>query len=475
MAEAPRLTDQLGSRATKRKARALATVDLKREGWEDVNKKQMCFRLVEYDRISTSSAFFKKRYTIPTLTRLSIFIEFFSPNFIQVVLGSFPQDHWAYAPHRHVAMDVKHVYLYMAVYIRIQGLQDTSTRSHSVPKHLRNHVNDAIAHFKTFEPTLQMNSTYLEYFIGNFHILSEHYELLSNNFQSIFRHVGQFLACDEKVFQFTGWHSFVLKVPAKGATGEMGLWMYQMCCRLNSGRPFMLHCKLKDAEKARGQANPVVTIVQAWINVILKFEAFLPNPDCPSVSVIDSYYFSQPVIDLFEQHPSIKFLLAATEHKFKLCEYLKNKVKSAGNWEAIYNKEHNRLLTHHYHPQEKLGRKYVLTNALTLTRRKAQTAKIIPGCDEYSMLYSICDRFNEFKDFHFPHKHGGRGHSGIFGSQHDFAVTSTLKNAINVFEDVHSNLLALNPNLKPERTNWTFQEHCTILSDELFTYAYNMN
>jgi hypothetical protein len=155
--------------------------------------------------------------------------------------------------------------------------------------------------------------------------------------------------------------------------------------------------------------------------------------------------------------------------------YLKEKVKNAGNWAAIYNATNDCLVAVSLLPScEQLGRKYVLTNALTKMSRK-QKKSIVPGCDEYSFLYSMCDRYNEFAGFHFPHKHGGKNSSGIYGAQHDFAITSTLKNTFNVFEDMHGSILKSNPPSSPlQKTNWTFRDHCTILSDELFRYACNM-
>jgi hypothetical protein len=474
MDEAPRLANQVGERANKRQTRRVDKQEMKDQGWTDVDPKNIGFDLDEYDRVSTSSAFVKTRYTLETLTRIGFFLAFFSAAFIQNVLDGFSDDMWHYAPRRHVPMDVKHVYLYMAVYIRIQGLQDRPTRSHPIPRLLRSHIDDAIRHLKTLVlgvQDVQINSTYVEYFFCHFHVRSPHFEALSTNYQSIFRNIGQFIACDEKVFEFTGWHCFVLKVPAKGATGEMGLWMYQMCCRLSNNKPFMLHCKLKDAIVPLGESNPVLDIVNCWITVVKKFEGQRPNPDCPSVMCIDTYYFSAPVIARLEAVNSIKFLLAATEHKYKLCTYLKDKVQTAGNWAAIFNSTNNRLLTHYFHPQKKLGRKFVLTNALT-KKRKRQKSDVVPGCAEYSFLYGICDRFNEFKDFHFPHKHGGFKTCGISGAQHDFVVTSTLKNTFHVFEDVHRSILRLSPpDIPPQQTSWSFREHCLILSDELFKYA----
>lgn len=111
--------------------------------------------------------------------------------------------------------------------------------------------------------------------------------------------------------------------------------------------------------------------------------------------------------------------------------------------------------------------RHVLTNALTLTRNKAQTKHVVPGCDEYACMYRTCDQFNEFKGFHFPHKHGGKNHPGVFGAQHDFVMTSALKNTFNLYHDIYCNLQ------QPSR-EWTFQEHCLHLADELFVYACNM-
>jgi len=267
----------------------------------------------------------------------------------------------------------------------------------------------------------------------------------------------------EKVFQFMGHHTFVLKVPAKGATGEMGLWMYQLVCMLESGKPFMLHCALKDAVKSRGQT--VVNAVDAWIGVVEHFRAFLPNPDAPTVVCIDSYYFSQAVLDLLDRNRHFKYLLAATESKYRPCRYLKERVCTVGDWAALYNKTKKTLLTTYWHPVKNMGRKYVISNAFTETRQKQGGS--IPAIDEYACMYSKCDRFNEFKNFTFPHKHGGRDRNGAEGAQHDFAVTGMLKNTFHVFET-----LCMRFTYSPhEKNSWTFHEHCCILADEIIEYT----
>ena len=476
MSDTQRLSTKLTARAKKRKERHVEFETLRQQGWVDVDKQKMCFNLTEYDKLTTSFASTTKRYSLTTLCRLDIFLEFISPSFIRTILEGYSAETWRHCTGRHVPVGLKQIYYYIALYVRIQGLQVRSTRTHPGRRSLRESIGEAINHFEKLEVSgveMTSNSAYVEHFFANFHIKCAQYNLLSENFQGIFNSIGQFVACDEKVFEFTGWHCFVLKVPSKGATGEMGLWVYQMCCQLANGMPFMLHCKLKSAEKGRGEGNPVVDAVASWVEVIENFEPQLPNPDCPTVMCIDSYYFSKDVISLLESKPSIKFLLAATEDKcYDLCSYLKDKVTVAGHWEAIYNTNTKFLLTHYFHPHKKLGRKYVLTNALSKYNRK-QTKGMVPGCDEYSYLYSICDKFNEFHGYSFPHKHGGKHHPGVFAAQHDFALTSALKNTFNLYEDAYISALKSSKASKV-CDSWTFREHCLLLSNELYSYACSM-
>ena len=320
------------------------------EGWRKVDPKKDCFSIQEFDTISTAFAIFKKRYVQHTFKRLDIFIQFITPELVQCVLKDLPQDSWAFKADRHIPMKTANVFQYLALYIRILGLQDPPTRTHRTGRPLRDHIDQAIEHFRTRHQRQKvvLNSAYTEFFFTHFNFTSKYYEALSSNYQSILRTIGRFVSGNEKVFAFTGRHCFVLKVPGKGSTGEMGLWIYQLVCVLSNGKSFMIHCGLKDAIKSRGQIHPVVDAVANWIDIVERFRPSLPNPEAETITCIDSHYYSKNTTELCTTNPHFKFIIATTENKLDLCEFLKQRVHRQGNWSAMYNADKNQILTHYY-------------------------------------------------------------------------------------------------------------------------------
>ena len=62
------------------------------------------------------------------------------------------------------------------------------------------------------------------------------YERLSNNYQPLLRHIGDYVAGDEKLFHYTGETPYIMKFPSKRA--RIGLWICQLVCELENGLPF---------------------------------------------------------------------------------------------------------------------------------------------------------------------------------------------------------------------------------------------
>ena len=102
--------------------------------------------------------------------------------------------------------------------------------------------------------------------------------------QGILRHIGDYVAGDEKLFHYTGETGYIMTVPSKPA--RIGLWIYQLVCELENGLPFLTHFQMMASQSFRLERAPVDEAVAGWIRVVNKF------PHKPALVVFNSYCFS---------------------------------------------------------------------------------------------------------------------------------------------------------------------------------------
>lgn len=240
--------------------------------------------------------------------------------------------------------------------------------------------------------------------------------------------VGPDVAGDEKLFDFVGNSPFVIK-----KKGHLGFWMYELVACLPNGKPFLLHFDMWKADKVRGGSQPVVDIVKKWLIVLMGLSGGHPIGSSVTVGVTDSYYFSaDSIAALFYNQKfisNIKFLIAATEGKYKYCVLLKNRVQTKGEWKALYNSKQKLTFVHYWDPLH--NRKYVLSNAFIMKNKKQKKGEI-PVSDHYSATFGRADNFNtNLVQKTWPFKHGGKGAFGEAGTEHDFAMSSVLQNTFN--------------------------------------------
>jgi hypothetical protein len=154
------------------------------EGWEYVNQTKQSLELIPVERLSKPFAF-KTRNVVAT-TRLSFFLKQITPKLIDDIINDSNLEDlnpWYLGPGHHVSTTKKDVYLYMAMYIYMQGnAQRPDLRFH----HLRP-MRDAIVacqtYFKNQYPKLvPMGMKYMEKFIANFHITQPYFNRLSENY-----------------------------------------------------------------------------------------------------------------------------------------------------------------------------------------------------------------------------------------------------------------------------------------------------
>ena len=172
-----------------------------------------------------------------------------------------------------------------AIYCHVQGKYVKPNKTTKCQRPLETAVNEARKVFQDQFPTSQIPNTkcilkLFTYFLLNF----KWYEKIFDNCQGILRHIGDYVAGDEKLYHYTGETGYIMKVPSKPA--PIGLWIYQLVCELENRLPFLIHFRMMASQSSRSESAPVDEAVADWIRVVNNF------PHKPALVVFDSYYFS---------------------------------------------------------------------------------------------------------------------------------------------------------------------------------------
>lgn len=94
------------------------------------------------------------------------------------------------------------------------------------------------------------------------------FELLSTQFRSCLDQYGRVLAGDEKLLRFTGNSAYIRQVKSK--PDRIGLWFFECCAVLGTGKPFLLYARLSDANSEVGKKVPVDSVVDQWEDFALE-------------------------------------------------------------------------------------------------------------------------------------------------------------------------------------------------------------
>jgi hypothetical protein len=231
---------------------------------------------------------------------------------------------------------------------------------------------------------------------------------VSNNFQSALRCFGKHIAGDEKLLYFTGNSVNIRNVPSK--PDKIGLWFYELSCRLEDSSPYMLHLKLNTTDPP----CPVLHILNEWVRVLKREgqEEEIWTPD--TILIFDNYYFTKDGRNHLLQE-NVKYIAAARKDRCRdiinfYGDITENRVARAGQWAGIWRDASKEMLAHSISTDPNIGEKFVFSNAFQKCERRGVTwdKTIIPAYDQYGLCFSVCDNFNRFlHDRTFYFRSGG--------------------------------------------------------------------
>lgn len=338
----------------------------------------------------------------------------------------------------------------MAIYIRVQALQNKPTESDKKKRPQTDNFVEAISHFKLLDDSVQPPGKHLvELLHSKFHLTPEEEVVLSKNYQSLVVKIGQWAAGDEKLFHWTGESSWLRMCPNKD--DYIGLWFYMLAIRLLNGLSILIYTKSHTVETSLGGTIHCATVVSEWADVVKA-----KTVDNKTLLVADSYYLDRLGWQIL-QNKKIPYICAIQQCRFQeLADKAKTKSKHEGDTAMMYNEKTKDMLVTHWYAEAKIGRKFVMSNAYTKTAGNTRKG-FVPGCDDFSLMFNTCDHFNrEMHDKTWPHRCSTAPHQ-----LHNYHMTCMLLNTYNIWLDKKK--IAVN--------DLSFKEFGVQLANELYLYS----
>jgi hypothetical protein len=341
------------------------------------------------------------------------------------------------------------VYQYFAHYVRLQALQQQPSRAHPEKNFLRNQFQRNQAHFKELYPDSSPTGLSALMLLHSKLLLCKETETyLSARFQSAVAHLGQALAGDEKLFDFSGdgWQRI--------KHDKIGIWSYEACGQMNTGLPYLVDVYSHTVDSGLGESVPTVSVLKRWGEVIQR----LSNRS-NTILVADSYYLDQ-VSFMALRDMEVDYICALQACRFDfLAKKARENAKKPGKTALLYNADHTETFCHHWYADSRLGRKYVMSNCL-VPQFGSTSRKWIPGCDDFAIFFNYCDHFNNgLVEKTFPHRSASCAHA-----LRDFLFSCVLLQVYYVY-------LTLN---KLNREEVPYTDVMLTLADQLYEYSFIM-
>ena len=435
-------------------------VEERNAGWREVDTRKECFLLPALPPAPTFPEINARR-----CSRLSeIFLRFVDEDVVSKLIDSFTAEdlmlgyrNKAHGTTRRMVVTPQLIYKVFAVHIRIIGLQAQPNES-SVRKPLRKALDESREHFQHRCPSID----YLEKMTSIMQFGGDWTEILSLKFQSVISRLGQFVAGDENIFQFTGKSEGVRLV--KSQPDQRGLWLHELCCSLSCGLPYMLHLRLQH-NNVPGQLNTEVSDnVRRWGHVIKSIGGTDESHRDQKCILAFSSCIMDEETRRYLREERLPYAASAqdVQSNADLVFVLENTIDEH---RAIYNESSEELFVYNYDGKKGARKKYLLSFGLIRSEDSTEINRhleVIPGYSVYDSMLETCATFNSgLGGKSWPHRRGGGRCAGSAGSVHDFLFACLLQNTCNLHSDLG----------RATERAISFKEKCIALSDQILDYA----
>lgn len=256
---------------------------------------------------------------------------------------------------------------YLAVRIRVQAFQASSTESNPKANPQREAFTEAVQHF---EKKLQkgLGIVKLEKIHRKFFLDAEQETQLNNFLPSLIDHLGDHASGDEKLFTYSGRCPYQRK---KHKT-SVGIWYYTLCSKLSSGLPILLYSRPHTAIKSLGETVPTTDVVKDWIDVIHRLG--IPKY---TVLAFDAYYSTQATIELLHRH-QVLFCGGLQKKRFNALSSRITVPSKPGTYSYLYNAGLNQIFVCAFEPKGSIGIKYSICNCFQPPGNDIPVHRLVP-------------------------------------------------------------------------------------------------
>ena len=178
-------------------------------GWKVVDPAKESFQLPADEALKKHPSFIWRSATL-----LEIFLRFVDIPLVQQIARNCSEDSLQYSSGDMISLSLSKIYKGLAFAIRIYGEQVVSTGVKKIQRPLRQQLKEHMTYFEAnFPETSSVGISFLECFVAKFLFDAQVTNLVSENFRSVLRGIGNTIAGDEKLLKFCGkccYNSYIL-------------------------------------------------------------------------------------------------------------------------------------------------------------------------------------------------------------------------------------------------------------------------
>lgn len=441
--------------AEKKKKRLCTDKKVKKqveEGWQVLDLKTHTLEIASTpDR---SQSFLKLNFSRFHNSYSDVFLSFFPVYFMMELQQRLSSKPMVYSTKKNMTITLRKVVDYYAARIYIQGNCTPPGPKAKVKNPLRSAFQEATGFLTKY--TIVGHDlpgvSFLEAMSSKFVMEPGDERELSRAIQASIVQFGETCSGDEKLVHLTTHGCPYLRM-VNSKPDKIGTWEGQMAGQTELGAVIVYDLRSVTSTKSQGEKTPVSSLVKERLDVLKDHR--------DTILVQDSYYVDTTGRDLLNKAEQLHISALNSKWHKELLALVKGQLNDAGDLVLAYNEKTGESLCYFW--DKILGKKFVLSNAFKLMKKKHQAGDN-PLYDHYAVGYDKCDEWNQLlHGRRFPFRRSGSGH--CLNSHHDqFYFDMVLLNSWQAWADANPQTSS---DGKEILNTTSFSTFCKMLSIEL--------
>jgi hypothetical protein len=195
------------------------------EGWINVDPKSNNFT---YDIIDKEKAFLMLDFN-RRIKKIDLFRTMLTDDLIETIMERI-NDKMKFGNKTRMKKGLKKIFKFLAVYIRVQALQEKPIETEKKVDPQRKSFQAAMNFFHEKFEEKPPGINFIEKLKAHFHISVKEETLFQKNFLVAIISLGQWVAGDEKLFRFWGNSGWIQICPNK--PDHIGIWIYELTAKV---------------------------------------------------------------------------------------------------------------------------------------------------------------------------------------------------------------------------------------------------